>query len=701
MLASHALLRPRFAAHATALLIAGIATGLSIRYNTFAAWATDSGAYLAAAHGWAQSQLFIPASLMMWAPWAADGLLESPVGHVFGSVRGTITSLYPLGYPLLLAAATTVAGPLAAHTVAPITAGLVVWCAFAVGKSLSSERAGIVAALLIASSPVTLAHAVQAFSDVPATALWAISWVMSLRPGLMAASASGASAGFAMMVRPNLAPLSLVMWLSLVLVERTAWTVAIKRTAAFAVFAATGVLLLLWSQSELYGHPLQSGYRVPLNYFFDVERVPFNAQHYVRLLWELHTGLAFVGLLYVPVAVRRMGHGPEQWRSGIVALGALGIAVVNYLLYLPYLTYDGWVWLRFLLPALLALFVLFGGATEWLWVLLRRHWPRLGHVAFVPTIIVIVAAQEHLRPPVGYERIGMMQRYLREVLPPNAVVLTFAHSAAIAAATEKAIVRFDLIQPDALDAVIDDLRRHAYRPVFVLDTAVEGALFSERFKTQQLSRLIWPARAEMTSATAILYYDLSDRDAFLSGDRWITDVLVAHQPAAGAIQWSDFRAPLERVVLAPPQDTTRFRARLEATYRDALGRAPVPALDSEKAVRWLRRYVRYRLHGCDHDAAQEKVFAQIASGAPPPLCARPEAIQFPPRNETLAFRRALEERLASESSHTTAVDAEGESVWTQAYLELRVAGCDHDSATGDVLAQVSGLVSQVCARPSR
>ena len=38
---------------------------------------------------------------------------------------------------------------------------------------------------------------------------------------------------------------------------------------------------------------------------------------------------------------------------------ALGIVVVNYSLYLPFLTYEGWGWLRFMLPALTALFILF------------------------------------------------------------------------------------------------------------------------------------------------------------------------------------------------------------------------------------------------------------------------------------------------------------------------------------------------------
>jgi hypothetical protein len=38
----------------------------------------------------------------------------------------------------------------------------------------------------------------------------------------------------------------------------------------------------------------------------------------------------------------------------------------------------------------------------------------------------------------------------------------------------------------------------------------------------------------------------------------------------------------------------------------------------------------------------------------------------------------------------TAVDAVGEAVWTQTYLEARVAGCSHRAAIADVQARITG-----------
>jgi len=193
-------------ARTLALLAVAVVIGVGIRYNAFAGWATDSGAYISAGHAWAEGTVFRPASFVFWAPWSLRGNVEAPLGHTPGPIDGTITGMYPLGYPLLLAAAIKLAGPLAAHVVVPLTAGLLVWCAFVLGRSLSTPWAGVLAATLIGGTPVMLRHAIVAMSDVPAAAFWALSWVFSIRTGLHHAAAAGLAAAMAVMIRPNLAP---------------------------------------------------------------------------------------------------------------------------------------------------------------------------------------------------------------------------------------------------------------------------------------------------------------------------------------------------------------------------------------------------------------------------------------------------------------------------------------------------------------
>jgi hypothetical protein len=683
-------------ARTLALIFVALVVGLSIRHNTFAAWATDSGAYISAGQAWATGELFSPATFSFWAPWAGDGQVEFPLGHVQGPHKGTITGQYPLGYPLLIAAALKLSGgsPLAPHLVSPVLAGVLAWCAFLLGRRMVSGWAGAGAAFLIAATPVVIGHAVMPFSDVPAAAFWALAWITSLNRGTGAVMAAGAATAMAVMIRPNLAPLAVVIAATATFAEREGWRRAIVRCTVFGVFAALGPLLVLWSQAELYGHPLQNGYRVPMSHFFSLDRVAYNAGLYPRMMGDLHTWLVFAGFAYVPFAVRGMRRGDHAvYSRALIAASAIGLIVINYALYLPYLTYVGWYWLRFLLPAMLALFLLFAAGLDHLRVWLGARWPRLAYAVLLPVVVVMWAAEEHIRPPVGYERIQMMERYLPQVLPANAVILTYAHGGALAAATGRPILRVDYIEGDALDRVIADLQRRGWAPVYVFDVAVEADFVGTRFKNSEWGRLTWPARAELASVTSIVYYDLRDRARFFSGERWPVDVLVDGRSTHGNVAWNDMRAEHERIVLPVFEEGAAFRAMLDVVYRDHLGRAAMPpSIDPGEFLRQMQRYVRFRLHGCSHDTAIDKVREQLMEGRVPGLCGRPDAVHFPPENETMAFREQLADWLGERPirRQATYVDALGEVVWTQRYFDARVRGCTHAAATAAVIGEIRG-----------
>lgn len=69
------------------------------------------------------------------------------------------------------------------------------------------------------------------------------------------------------------------------------------------------------------------------------------------------------------------------------------------------------------------------------------------------------------------------------------------------------------------------------------------------------------------------------------------------------------------------------------------------------------------------------------------------AATFPSRGDGLDFRNQLEAKYATglgRAAAFTAVDLEGDIVWTQEYLRYRVDGCDHATAVSRVLAQVDG-----------
>ena len=146
-----------------------------------------------------------------------------------------------------------------------------------------------------------------------------------------------------------------------------------------------------------------------------------------------------------------------------------------------------------------------------------------------------------------------------------------------------------------------------------------------------------------------------------------------------------------------------FRNQLEAKYRNGLRRRLSNTyVDREGAIVWLSEYFRYRVNACSHSQAQTRTFAQIDNAGNYGVCgaASPGTVAFPPRNESLDFRNALEAKYRDELRRgvvQTAVDNEGDVVWVQEYLRYRVNSCSHAVAVDKVFAQIDGRgVQAVC-----
>jgi len=78
---------------------------------------------------------------------------------------------------------------------------------------------------------------------------------------------------------------------------------------------------------------------------------------------------------------------------------------------------------------------------------------------------------------------------------------------------------------------------------------------------------------------------------------------------------------LANIVFPPRNEPLQFRQELEGVYRDVLGRdAVLTAVDVEGDVVWITEYLRYRLTGCGHAAAVERVMLQIDGRGVPPPC---------------------------------------------------------------------------------
>ena len=513
--------------------MSGLCAAVGVRFGTYSANYADVSGYVAQAELWTSGCLFRPVPLQLWASWPNAAEIGSALGFRPGPISGTEVPFYPPGMPLLMAAAQHVVGELGPYLVAPIFAGILVFVTFLLGRSANGSLAGLAAATLVAVSPITLLHTVQAMSDVPATACWACGWYLALRRGgEVAAAATGALVALAVSIRPNLAPLAVVP-LSLILTRdvreaprRWRW----RRAWTFAAVASVGPLLVWWTQLALYGSPFESGYR-GWQSFFSAASIPANGRNYWRMWLDVYGVLPLVGLaaplLMLASGIRKLG--PNG--SWAVVVSASALIVLNVALYLPYLPVDHWPFLRFLLPANVAMFVLFGvvlaSVTRFAW-----DWPKarvaalvlplaVGVVAFRRTDLVRYSLEEWR----AHQTIPMMGNYLSETLHQNAVALSFAHSGAIAHYTGANVVRLDLVDPETLDLVVADLEKFGLEPVLILDGFLEQPRFGDRFKGSALSQLDWPPRAVATSVSTITYWVVSDRARHIAGEQWPVDHL--------------------------------------------------------------------------------------------------------------------------------------------------------------------------------
>ena len=160
-------------------------------------------------------------------------------------------------------------------------------------------------------------------------------------------------------------------------------------------------------------------------------------------------------------------------------------------------------------------------------------------------------------------------------------------------------------------------------------------------------------------------------------------------------------------VLFPSRaDAYEFRNQLETKYQIGLGRSQsLTSVDLEGEVVWVQEYIRYRVNGCDHVTATQRVMSQIDGNPPGGICAenRDFVILFPPRDQILDFRRQLETKYLQSLARgpaPTFVDIEGSVIWTQEYLRYRVNDCDHNSAVQKVMAQIDGAAVPATCVPA-
>lgn len=301
-------------------------------------WAVAAAAWLAA--GIVGARVSFDEPLARLLPWPDATWAVAPLGYRPGPAPGEVVPTYPPGLPLMMAATRVAGGEWAPFFVVPLFGAVAVYGTFLLGAKLHSRRAGLVAAVLLATSPILLFQLVQPMSDVPALAWWTLALLFAFLPGHAAALAAGAAAGVALLARPNLLPLVMPLaWFS------AGWPLRQpRRLLPLTTGLAAAGALLAALQWRIYGSPVASGHGA-FSDFFALSNVWPNLAVYSSHL--LRGEAATIVLAVVAAAIALTGRrSPQQIATGrpllpaVTAAAVFGAAVV--LCYLPYVVFRDW-----------------------------------------------------------------------------------------------------------------------------------------------------------------------------------------------------------------------------------------------------------------------------------------------------------------------------------------------------------------------
>ena len=535
-------------APAFAVVLAAATAGIGIAHGTYAASSSDASGYVSESALIAAARLSSDEPLARTVAWRNATWAFSPLGYRPGVDPGELVPTYPAGLPLVMTPFRLLGGELATYFAVPLLGAIAVLATFYVGARLHSRYAGLAAAVLIATSPILLFQIVQPMSDVPATAWWVVALLFALLPVGSAPLAAGGAAGLAILTRPNLLPLAIVIAVATngsfgsFIVRRARFRMGETRNGitkserierperferswdrllgfAAGITPAIGALLLM--QWRLFASPLASGYGT-LSDLYSVGNIALNLAGYSRRLVEGEMPALvtlFAAAVILLVTPPRMSSASHLTRA--VGLATLAFAIVA-LSYLPYAVFAEWSYLRFLLPAFPFVFVAIGGLLTA--ALLRVPAPiraplLLCTLAAVGSFNVVRAEHEQAFNMRRYEsRYRLAGRYLASALPPRAVIVAVQESGSARYYTGRPIVRWDWLDPD-LDTAVAALRARGRHPVFVIEDWERPDLM-KKHPASATARLDWRPRAEFGDDVRVFLYDPLDRT---NPPRWDAD----------------------------------------------------------------------------------------------------------------------------------------------------------------------------------
>ena len=457
---------------------------------------TDSSGYLSQARLWRSGNLRVatPLANELHDLTLANGQHAFiPAGYQPAGV-GVAVPGYPPGLPLLMAVASSIGGERAAFVVVPLSAAGLVLVAFRLGRRLGGTDTALIAAAAVGTAPILIFQSLQPMSDVPAAFWWSLALLLLTYSSNGTAAFGGTAAAVACLVRPNL--FALVPLLATVSLwwgswRRDAWV----RALVFATPPVIAAAAFVYLQQVMFGGATQTGYG-PFESLFSITHVRANVERYSE--WTLFAQSALIVLAIAgPFAIWRRWVEPEIERvaAARVAWSGLLLYAALQVTYLLYLVFDGWLYFRFLLPALPLVLVLQSAVIAA--ICGRAQAPLRGLAVLMAMVLVASWGAGRARELGAFEIRHSEQRYLDVVefvggLPPNAVFVALQHSGPLWYYRSATLLRWDWIDAGEIDRAIAHVS-HTGRPVFGVFDDWELLQLRERFSgTNFLQRLTSP-----------------------------------------------------------------------------------------------------------------------------------------------------------------------------------------------------------------
>jgi hypothetical protein len=488
---------------AIGLMAFGVAKG------TWAVGGSDSSCYALMAKTFAAGDLLPSSALVKEAPWPATQHTFAPAGFI-PSLRqpGAAAPICAPGMSVLMAPLAAGFGHDAIFWLVPMSGALLVWSAFLIARRLAGGVAGATAAILTATSPIVLFQVVQPMNDVLAASLWIAALALLTKFGQPIAV--GLVVSVAILVRPNLAPLALVL-VAAPFVMR--WRHRLRGAALIAIASLPGVAATMWLNYQMYGGAITTGYG-DASQLFEITNIPQNLSNFGRAFLETQYLVPLVGLLSPMVFT------DDRRRIAIVLLVGAAVAAVMYLYYRPF---PEWWYLRFMIPSLVLLIILTSAAGVEL-----ASRARMRGVVPIAAVLLAILGTRTAGQRQAFELQRLEGRYrdaataVADRLPGNAVLFTVWQSGSVRFHADREVVMWDSLDPAWLDRAVTWLASRGLHPYFLFERREEQEFRARFGGHSEFGALDWPPRLDMNRLVRI--YDPADRARYLAGEKYSTDI---------------------------------------------------------------------------------------------------------------------------------------------------------------------------------